>query len=160
MVGFFISPSLGVLATRRLGIFNLKHHIWKLKSRSLSDALIQLVSYQNQNAVEINPNHEDNQTSNRTIKKVVCRNIRDIEIERHRSYDEQTGKQKRAWSNELEPLAARITEMIKQRHRDYQSKDNYQPTDKVYNKDCKSAIEMHLYKEYRKQSLPHRNQNY
>jgi hypothetical protein len=85
LVGFFISPSLGVLATRSLGVFYLKHHIWKLKRTRFRDALIQLVSNQNQNAVEINPNHEDNQTSNRTIKKVVGRNIGDIKIEQHRS---------------------------------------------------------------------------
>ena len=60
----------------------------------LCDTLVQLVSYQNQDAVEIDPDDKNYQTSNRTIQKVVGRDIGDIEVKQNRSHDKHTCKQK------------------------------------------------------------------
>ena len=41
----------------------------------LSDTLVQFVSYQYQDAIEIDPDDKNYQTTNRTIQKVVSGNI-------------------------------------------------------------------------------------
>ncbi len=79
--------SLGVLATWRLNIFNLQRHIREFKSRGFRNTLIKLIPYQYQNTIEINPDNEYYQTSDRTIEKVICRDVGDIEIKQYRSND-------------------------------------------------------------------------
>ena len=105
-------PLLCVFATLRLYVFNLQWHIRELKILRLGDTFIQFIPYQYKNTVEINPYHEDDQTPDRTIKKVISRDIGNIEIEQYCSDDKQSSKQKRTWSKELKSFTTRITKMI------------------------------------------------
>ena len=63
-----------------LFILNHLYHI-KFEYCRFGDTFIQFIPYQYKNTVKINPYHKDNQASDRTIKKVVSRNVRDIKIE-------------------------------------------------------------------------------
>ena len=70
---FYLNRNTQILLKkfRCVRVFNLRHQIRKLKNTGFSNTLVQLISYQNQNAVEKDPYHEDDQTSDRTIEKVV-----------------------------------------------------------------------------------------
>ena len=106
---------------------------------------IELITYQNDDTVDINPQKEDDDTADGAVKRIVIGEISDIVVETDGSDDEQQGKHNCSWCKQSEfPVFIGVSEVIKHRDGDKQHKHCQQPASYFYQCDNERVIKMDI----------------